>query len=249
MEKLIIEALSHKSVHHPYLQALREGRFVNMKAVLQDFALQYSAYSAWFPRYLGATIAQIKQEEHRAPLMQNMAEERGQLEEEDLIELRKIGIQDEWVVNIPHPELFSRFKSAIGVSDAAEVVTEAQVWRESFLALLMNGSEAEAVGAIGLGTETVVKHMYRYIIDAISGYTNLSLEEYVFFPLHSEVDDEHGQILLSIAEDLIKKNPEASEELRKGMLKALNLRSTFWDNMYQRATKIDIHASFTAASI
>jgi hypothetical protein len=32
---------------------------------------------------------------------------------------------------------------------------------------------------------------------------------------------------------------EAESELRKGMLKALNLRAAFWDDMYERAKIID----------
>jgi hypothetical protein len=31
-------------------------------------------------------------------------------------------------------------------------------------------------------------------------------------------------------------------QLRKGMLKALNLRASYWDNMYDRAKKIDARA-------
>jgi pyrroloquinoline quinone (PQQ) biosynthesis protein C len=248
MEKLIVEALSHKAVHHPYLLALKEGQFANMKEVLKDFALQYGSYSAWFPRYLDATISQLLHSKHREPLMQNLAEEKGQLEEIELIELRKLGINDEWVKNIPHPELFNRFKKAIGVPIEDEASSEVMEWRKSLLDLLMRGNEAECIGAIGLGTEIVVKHIYKYIIDAISAHTNLSLEEYVFFPLHTEVDDEHGKILLSIADDLIIEIPNAEEDLRKGMISALNLRAKFWDDMYQRAIKIDMHASLTSTS-
>jgi len=64
------------------------------------------------------------------------------------------------------------------------------------------------------------------------------LEEYVFFPLHTEVDDEHGLILLDIAEKMASQSAEDERELRKGMLKALNLRAAYWDDMYERAKVI-----------
>jgi hypothetical protein len=60
----------------------------------------------------------------------------------------------------------------------------------------------------------------------------------VFFPLHTEVDDEHGLILLDIAEKMASQSPEEERELRKGMLKALNLRAAYWDGMYSRAKAI-----------
>jgi pyrroloquinoline quinone (PQQ) biosynthesis protein C len=77
------------------------------------------------------------------------------------------------------------------------------------------------------------------LIEAIEKHTTLSLFDYVFFPLHTEVDDEHGLILLRIAEELASEGEESALQLRKGMLKALNLRASYWDNMYDRAKKID----------
>ena len=79
-------------------------------------------------------------------------------------------------------------------------------------------------------------------IEAIEKHTKLSMFDYVFFPLHTEVDDEHGLILLRIAEELAKESDEAAMQLRKGMLKALNLRASYWDNMYDRAKMIDAQA-------
>ena len=41
--------------------------------------------------------------------------------------------------------------------------------------------------------------------------------------------------MMQIAEELIDETPNSYNELRKGMLKALNLRAMFWNNMYKRA--------------
>jgi pyrroloquinoline quinone (PQQ) biosynthesis protein C len=123
----------------------------------------------------------------------------------------------------------------MGIDGQSKPGIEVEIWREGFLSLVQNSSMPAAVGAIGLGTESVVKYIYRDIIQALERYTNLSLEQYVFFPLHTEVDDEHGLILLNIAEQIASESPEAERELRKGMLRALNLRASFWDDMYKRA--------------
>jgi len=237
MQNLINEALNHRAVNHPYLKALANGDFENMEAVLQDFSAQYGAYSSWFPRYLIGVISKLEDSGHRHHLLDNLSEESGHLHEEDLEAIRALGIKDEWVQGIPHPQLFKRFQAAMGV-DSAKPDVEVQIWRESFLSLITGGNEAEAVGAIGLGTESIVKFIYKDIIQSIEKYTTLSLEQYVFFPLHTEVDDEHGLILLGIAEELSAKNEEYAASVRKGMLKALNLRAAYWDNMLERAQKI-----------
>lgn len=238
MKKLLDEALNHRAVNHPYLKALANGEFKNMGAVLKDFAAQYGAYSSWFPRYLTGVISKLEDAQHRNHLLDNLAEEGGQLHEEDLVAIRALGIKDEWVQGISHPILFKNFQASMGVDLSVNPDVEVQIWRESFLTLINNGDEAEAVGAIGLGTESIVKFIYRDIIQSLEKYTNLSLEEYVFFPLHTEVDDEHGLILLAIAEELAAKDEKSAESLRKGMLKALNLRASYWDNMYDRAIKL-----------
>lgn len=247
MEKLINEAIAHRAINHPYLKALAKGEFTNMDAVLKDFAAQYANYSAWFPRYLTGVISKLENSKHRNHLMDNLAEESGHLHEEDLDAIRALGIKDEWVQGVPHPVLFKRFQTAMGAENTA-VGIEVEIWRESFLSLIQNGTSVEAVGAIGLGTESVVKHIYKYLIEAIEKHTNLTLDQYVFFPLHTEVDDEHGLILLEIAEELASVNETAAMELRKGMLKSLNLRASFWDDMYERAKILDKETSMTYAN-
>ena len=239
LAELLRDAESHPAVHHPYLQALSEGKFRNMHLVLLNFAAQYGHYSAWFPRYLNAVIAKLEHAEHRQHLLDNLAEESGHLQEEDLVSIRVLGIKDEWIQGIPHPQLFRRFQTAIGADPDAGPDHGVCIWRESFLSLIENQSQAAAVGAIGLGTESVVKHIYRPIIEAIRKYTALSPEEYVFFPLHTEVDDEHGLILLNIASELASAGPEQAAELRRGMMEALNLRAEFWDTMLIRAQAIE----------
>jgi len=239
MENLLKEAEGHRAVHHPYLKALSKGEFRNMPLILKDFAAQYGHYSAWFPRYLTGVISKLENAEHRRHLLDNLAEESGHLHEEDLEAIRNLGIKDEWVQGIAHPQLFRRFQKAIGAEPDARPGIEVSIWRESFLSLIHGNSAVSAVGAIGLGTESIVKHIYKPIIESIQNNTSLSLEEYVFFPLHTEVDDEHGLILLNIAEELASQGEEQAWELRKGMLKALNLRAAFWDDMMLRAQTID----------
>ena len=89
---LLNEAENHRAVRHPDLGALAKGEFKNMRRILQDFAAQYGHYSAWFPGYLNAVISKLENPDHQQKLLDNLAEEKGQLHEEDLIAIRELGI-------------------------------------------------------------------------------------------------------------------------------------------------------------
>jgi len=237
---LVNEAMQHRAINHPYLNAIEAASFPNPEAALKDFAAQYLGYTSWFPKYLTAAISKLDTPAHRLHLIENLAEESGHLEEEELSTLNEMGIETDWVQGIPHPELFKRFQQALGI-DHKKVTycDEAIIWREMFQQTITMGTPEEAVGAIGLGTEAIVKYIYRKLINGIKKCTDLSLEQYVFFELHTEVDDEHGKILLEIAEEL-NSSPKAYNDLRKGMLKALNLRCMFWDALYTRAQNLPV---------
>ena len=244
LDGLVQEALSHPGVCHPYLKDLSEGNLPDLKWAIRDFAVQYPGYCAHFPRYLTMVISKLDSPEHRMTLMQNLIEESGMLDDEEIEVLVEHGIDPDWVQGIPHPKLFERFQQAVDVLDSHEHtddVLEVVCWRESFYHLLSNGSSAEAVGAIGLGTENVVNTIYTPIIRAIERLGTLDRREYVFFELHCEVDEDHHEALLNIAREFAEL-PQNRIDLRKGMLKALGLRAIFWDWMHNRARQGGLHS-------
>jgi hypothetical protein len=71
-------------------------------------------------------------------------------------------------------------------------------------------------------------------VKAIEELGDLKPEDTVFFPLHTAVDDHHQAALQAISTDFAW-SEEGRTGLRRGMLKALSLRCTFWDWLYQRA--------------
>ena len=229
------EALSHRAVNHPYLQDLASGNLPDMRWALADFGRQYYAYSSHFPRYLTKTISQLTDPAHRQALMENLTEESGIYHEDDLAALQEAGIELEWIQGVPHPELFKRFCDALGVglSDVEDDQLEVICWREMFLDVLGKGSPAQAIGALGLGTEGVVQTMYQNFLPALR-QVDLNPADTVFFPLHAMVDDHHQATLLKIARDFAD-TEQGRRDLRKGMRKALFLRAGFWDWMHLRA--------------
>lgn len=237
LDSLLEEAVGHHAVAHPYLHALAKGELPNIGFALADFARQYAVYSAHFPRYLAAVVSKLTDPDQRHHLLANLREESGTLEDEALSQLAAIGIPAQWVNGIPHPKLFRRFQRALGISPLLDTDPEAITaicWRELFYSLLIHGSTAEAIGAIGFGTEAIVHHIYPPIVEAIRRYGRLQHQDYVFFELHYLVDDDHSKTFLAIAAGLAQ-NDQARADLRKGMFKALLLRAAFWDHLYQRA--------------
>lgn len=229
------EARGHRAVRHRYLQALSDGAVPDLRWALADFGRHYFGYSAHFPRYLTTVISRLERPEHRASLLENLTEESGVYGPEEYAELAEHGVRREWIEGVPHPRLFQRFRRALGVEDSAleDDAVEVVCWREMFLSVLANGSAAEAVGALGLGTETVVRDLYQPFVRAL-GRLDLDPADTVFFPLHTAVDDHHQATLLDIARHYAR-TPEGRADVAKGMRKALSLRASFWDWLYERA--------------
>ena len=234
VKQLSGEALTHRAMRHPYLQALAEGKVPNERWAMADFARQYYGYSSHFPRYLTAVMSRLVDAGHRRALLDNLAEESGVYEEEEYAELARFGVKREWIAGVPHPALFERFSQALGVDhDGHRELDQVTCWRELLLGVLSSGSPAEAVGALGIGTEHIVRTVYAPFVKAFSRL-DLPAEDTVFFPLHTAVDDHHQATLEAISADLAR-TEDGCEGLRRGMLKALSLRSAFWDWLYARA--------------
>jgi pyrroloquinoline quinone (PQQ) biosynthesis protein C len=232
------QAKAHRAVNHPYLQRLIAGDVPDIKGALRDFVYQYSAYSLDFVRYLTATISQLHDEKHRKALLKNLVEETGRIDAENAALLATIGIELEWVDKIPHTELFVRYLNAAGVDEqfrrSHAYSDEAIIWRELFYTICSREGPARALGAMGLGTENIVKYIYRPFIQAIVRHLDISLRDRVFFDLHAALDDQHGDALTKVAIDYAAIE-ENRAPIREGMLMALSIRGTFFDALQVRA--------------
>ncbi|MBM4378168.1 MAG: iron-containing redox enzyme family protein [Deltaproteobacteria bacterium] len=234
VKQLSSESLSHRAVRHPYLQALADGTLPDLRWALADFARNYYGYSAHFPRYLTTVISRLENPAHRKSLLENLTEESGVYGEEEYAELATFGVKREWIEGIAHPLLFQRFSRALGVDHAGHRETDqVACWREMFLSVLSEGGPAEALGALGIGTENIVRTIYGPFVKALSRL-DLRPEDTVFFPLHTAVDDHHQATLEAISADFAR-TEEGRVGLRRGMLKALSLRTAFWDWLHERA--------------
>ena len=228
-------ALRHRAVNHPLLDTLSEGTREASHAVLREFALSYPDYAHRFPRYLSAVISRVEDQRHRTWLLENLQEESGNYGQEEIDALKAHGLRREWFDGIPHPKLFDRFTLAVGVEPEERApVKEVVRWSELFLQILLEGPPAQAVGALGLGTELIVQAIYAPFTAAVERHPDISSRDGVFFALHSLVDEKHQAALRSIAVDMAS-SPQGRIDLDRGMIKSLNLRASYWDWLRNRA--------------
>lgn len=244
IQEISEKALRSNAVNHPYLDALREGELPNIDLAWQDFAYQYGFYSSQFVQYVSVVIQNLKHQHHKDILLENLAEENGGTHDVDLPDDVLASVEGQ-----PHTHLFRRFQESLGVDvQYRNTVHESHAalsWREEFLKLCST-NEYVGVGAVGIGTELLVPKIYHQILEGLKTHSNLSLEQRVFFDLHSECDDEHAAQLQQIAEELAV-DQLSCEKIEYGVDMAISMRTKFWDEMLERAQNLQAIPSKAAS--
>jgi hypothetical protein len=177
---------------------------------------------------LCALISKVESKEHISLLLENLFEEAGNLHEEDIELLKEINIEREWVDGIEHPTLFKNFISKV---TPIEDVSHGKAWSQKFLNELSASSQLRALGMLSIGTEGIVKYIYKEIIKGLRKCGQFSEQDIVFYLLHSEIDDEHSEIMMNILKELTANDEEGLAEVIDGVNKAIEIREEFWDNI------------------
>ena len=236
---LLLDADEHPALNHIWLENVAGQRYPDPAWVLRDFAYQYYAYVSGFPQYLQVVVDKLEDTRHQQALRHNLDEENGQLDAIDTAILEDVGIDVEAIVGFSHLQLYRRFCTAMGITNAelANAAPAALAWKQELLDYLKNTSQAAAVGTIGIGTESIVRPMYEKLLGGIRHLDGIARKDYVFFELHCIVDDQHAIDLNRIAVDLIADDEDNLNQMRHGRNKALDLRLQFWEHLHRRAAK------------
>lgn len=221
LEKIASES---EAVNHRFL----DFDFKDPSHALKLFAFQYSWYSRNFVNYLKLLMQNLDDDEKKI-LEENIEEEMGLIDEE---KLQECGIEPSLVKNIRHTELFRIFQKQIGVEmnlldDESLFCNEVKNWTKEMFKICGKNAPL-GLGALSLGTEGIVKPIYKKILNAIKTHTNLKLEDYIFFPLHIYFDDDHAESLKKIAIKFAGSD-QGRQDLKTGMEEALRLRTQFFD--------------------
>jgi pyrroloquinoline-quinone synthase len=228
-------ARASRAVEHPLFAALDRMPQKSARDALRTVLGQYYQYSAHFTRYLGAALAGLECLEHRASILSNLAEEGGAIAPKHAATLERMGLRPSDVAQ-PHPLLFQRFLRAIGSSShgvcGPDTHAATRVWIQTMLDLC-RGPAAQAVGALGIASEGVVQPLYERILTAVGrAWPELSAYQRAFFELHVIADDGHAEELRRIGLDLLKNRETAPQEMACGVIKAIEVRASFFDAMY-----------------
>ena len=244
LQALRAECCAHPAVKHVWLENVASHRYLDMESTIRAFALDYYAYSSGFPIYLRKLIGKLERLQHRKILQRNLQEEQGGLGPDEREELRAAAIEPADVEGISHPELYRRFCRAMGINDTEleSQRTAGHEWRERMIGYLDRASPAAAVGALGFGTECVVRPVYQKLLCGIRGLSGLEPRDHVFFDLHCTVDDQHALDLQNVAYDLTD-TLHARREMRQGMLEALRLRQAFFTHQHIGASRVPMGRS------
>ena len=159
--------------------------------------------------------------------------------------LATTGLSAADVSGVRHWELFERLLAALDAETekeggapltAGDAVSGAAAAWASAMEQTCRSSLAAGVGALGLGTESIVAKIYAPMLAAIRRvFPGLKPRCTAFLRLHLVADDAHGETLLRAAEDIAKSCAADFDDVKRGMSTALEARAAFWNEMLARA--------------
>jgi len=159
---------------HPFYQAWQRGELT--QAALADYATQYYAHVAMFPRYLSALHSHMENETSRRVVLENlMDEEAGQPN---------------------HPELWLQFAEGVGASRSAVKTTATEPETRALTQTLMEICRYSSVAA-GLAAlysyESQIPAIAATKIDGLKQFYGITDEKSLaYFQVHQEADVAHA---------------------------------------------------------
>lgn len=202
----------------PFLTRCREGRATREE--LLSFVRQQSYYSRHFTRFLTALMSNLEDEADRHALTQNLWEEMG------------LG----QAKAVPHSQIYRDMMSQMNVRCEDEPqAPETRALINVMLECCRSAHPMIGLGAICLGAEAIVPHIYSTIVEGFYaiGEPRAHLE---FFLIHMACDDDHAITMRNIIMKLLKTDRRDRVELDYGAAKALSARVEFFNAItpYQR---------------
>ncbi len=193
----------------PFLTSCRQGT-VSL-AALQEFAVQQFFYARHFTRYLCALLANIENEDDRLELCENLVDETGLGKDQ----------------GIPHSQLYRAMLRDLGWNPQGQVPrAETRALIDTMFESCRNPNPAIGLGALCLGAEAIVPHVYRQILQGFEsqGYSDHKLE---FFRIHVACDDAHALTMKQIIERELA-SPAQKLALRCSAARAIAARARFF---------------------
>ena len=187
----------HYLTEHDFLKCFSDGDFKDMTEAASILAKNHFVYSKNFINYLQTVASKIDSPTISEPILENINEELGNYEEQDIQKLTSIGIQEDWYNHIPHKYLSKRFFNALDLDIDTDLNSNSPgaTFTKYMLDMYENTNVCESLAIIGFAIEETVSTLYQYIWKGLKEHTSLTGDEIVFFPLHILIDDGHADLL------------------------------------------------------
>lgn len=199
---------------HGFYKAWSEGRL--SKEILRDYAGQYFAQVADFPRFVSAVHSRCPEIEARKVLLENLV--------------------DEEIKGTDHPELWMRFAEGLGAEReqvlkvAAEgQLPETQAMLETFHGLTQ-GEWTDGLCAL-YAYESQVPEVSESKVDGLKKFYGVEDDRTLsFFKVHMHYDVEHSQAVAALVDRYAE-----PEKAKKAVAKAADALWGFLDGMAREA--------------
>lgn len=212
---------SSRYIQPVWLDALSRTRFLTRcrsgeitRAELNNFVEQHQIYSRCFTRYLAALLANIEDDQHRFELTQNLFDEMG---------LGTAGA-------LPHAKLYRSMMANLGLQPEQTPLPATQHLIDAMFECCRAPSVMVGFGALCLGAEGIVPHIYQQIVDGFLAVGE-SLSTLQFFTVHIQCDDGHADTMCAIIDQQIKCHPNSLIDLNYGAEKLIRARIDFFESL------------------
>lgn len=201
-----------------WLNSLRATSFLSRcrtgivsRRELELFLRQHHHYSQNFTRYLCALISNLRNEQDRQLLTQNLFDEMGLF------------------TGVSHAEIYRRMLATILPSgNDIEVFPATQALIETMLECCRNSRPMVGLGALCLGAEAIVPEVYSTILNGFDAVRE-PRENLHFFTMHVSCDDEHARTMRNIIVRELSNNSRSRYDLEYGAARALDARVEFFE--------------------
>jgi pyrroloquinoline quinone (PQQ) biosynthesis protein C len=185
-----------------------------------SFVRQQYFYARHFTRYLCALLSNLPDEGDRLELAHNLFEEMG-----------FGGLGDK-----PHAAIYREMMGQLGVQPGSGAPSEAtQSLIEAMLLYCQDSNPAVGLGALCLGAEAIVPHVYSQIVQGFRALGERE-ENLLFFRLHIEEDDKHAVTMRKIL-DRLAADPVTRSRTREAAKKVIEARAGFFEAITERASR------------
>lgn len=184
------------------------------KSELEHFLIQQYFYARQFTRYLCALLSNIPDESDRRELTANLVDETG------------LGVAK----GTPHSVIYREMLSRMGVNpNSEEIGPSTKTLIDTMLESCKSANAAIGLGALCLGAEAIVPHIYSQIVKGFQshGYTKEDLD---FFYIHIACDDEHALTMKKII-DRQMQDPRQLQMLKSSAKRIIHARARFFESL------------------